>query len=328
VTTGPWEPGRILIVDDDEDIRTYLEVALTLGGYEVLQAHDGAEGAQMAAQEQPDLILMDVMMPNLDGIAALQRIRADGRTSHLPVIVLTAKATADDKITGLTQGADDYITKPFDPDELLARVEASLRRSREMRSVSPLTGLPGNARIERELARRIEEGRPFALLYADLNQFKAYNDHYGFMRGDEVLQALARVMVSVAGSGDDPDVFVGHVGGDDFVVMVRPDEAEAVAQAICRRFDEAVPQFYAESDRRNGYIEVADRRGDVTRFGPLSVSVGVATDEQRGFTHPSEPAAIATEMKRYAKSASRGTSNWAVDRRGPGGADGGGTTDD
>ncbi|MBW3658315.1 MAG: response regulator [Actinobacteria bacterium] len=305
----------ILIVDDDEDIRAYLEVTLTLSGYQVIQATDGEEGVRRAAEDQPDLILMDVMMPNLDGFDALRRIRADGRTRHLPVIVLTAKAQADDKVMGFTEGADDYVTKPFDPDELIARVEASLRRAREMRSVSPLTGLPANNRIERELARRIEERGPFALLYADLNQFKAYNDHYGFMRGDLVLQATARLVVSVAGTSGDPDVFVGHVGGDDFVVITTPDEAERIASEICARFDAAAPAFYDPEDLASGHIEVADRRGNVTRFGLLSISIGIAVDREAAFTHPTEAVGVATEMKSFAKRSTTGSSNCAIDRR-------------
>lgn len=307
--------ATILIVDDDADIRTFLEVTLMLAGHDVIEAVDGEDGVRRALEDHPDLVLMDVMMPRLDGFGAIERLRADGRTSDLPIIVLTARGHAPDKVSGLTVGADDYITKPFDPDELVARVDATLRRSREMRTVSPLTGLPGNTRIERELRRRIEAGGGLALLYADLNQFKAYNDHYGFMRGDDVLRAFARVVVDVASRHGDRSTFIGHVGGDDFVLITDPAGAEELAGAVCAAFDEVVPGFYDAEDLEAGYIEVTDRRGTVTRFGLVAVSIGIATDRNRTFVHPTEPVAIATEMKSYAKLASDGPSNWALDRR-------------
>lgn len=309
---------RLLVVDDDEDIRTFLQVTLELAGYEVVQATDGEDGVRQAIDERPDLVLMDVMMPKMDGITAVRRLRLDGRTSHLPIIVLTAKAQADDKVSGLAAGADDYITKPFDPDELVARVQSTLRRANEMRTVSPLTGLPGNTRIEQELHRRVENGSPFALMYADLNNFKAYNDHYGFMKGDEVIRLTARCVVDAVAKHGDANAFVGHIGGDDFVVVSLVDQGELIAEAICTAFDEQAPACYSDEDRERGHIEVADRKGEVQQFPIVSISIGVTSSIGRTFAHPSQPIALATEMKSYAKKQSDGTvSNFAVDRRGP-----------
>jgi diguanylate cyclase (GGDEF)-like protein len=308
----------ILVVDDDQDTRIFLDITLSLAGYEVVHASDGADGIDKAVAVEPDVVLLDVMMPRMDGLDALRRLRRDGRTCHLPVIVLTARTHANDKVSGLSDGADDYVTKPFDPDELIARIEATIRRSSQMRTVSPLTGLPGNTRIELELARRIEETAEMALLYADLNHFKAYNDHYGFLEGDAVLRAFARVLTGVAAEHGGAETFVGHVGGDDFVVVTGPATAEVIAKAACERFDALVPDLYTPEDRGVGYIEVADRRGRVHRYGPLSVSIGIATGAERRYVHASEPVAIATEMKRYAKAAGESCSNWAADRRADG----------
>jgi len=305
----------VLIVDDDEDIRMFLDVTLNLAGYEVAQAVDGADGVQKALEMHPAIVLMDVMMPRMDGITAIRRLRMDGRTSHLPIIVVTAKAQGDDKISGLAAGADDYITKPFDPDELVARVQSTLRRASEMRTVSPLTGLPGNTRIDQEITRRVDDGKPFALLYADLNHFKAVNDHYGFMRGDDVIRRAAELIVDIANEYGGPDTFVGHIGGDDFVLVVDSEGAEQIAETICTRFDEVAPSFYDESDRTMGGIHVADRQGQMRDYGFVSVSIGVAMSEGRDFTHPSQPVALATEMKSYAKNTSNGESNFAIDRR-------------
>jgi diguanylate cyclase (GGDEF)-like protein len=242
-----------------------------------------------------------------------QRLRRNPRTANTSIIMLTAKALSSDKVLGLTSGADDYIIKPFDPIELLARVKTTLRRARDMRSLSPLTGLPGNIRIQDEIQRNIDEDVPFAVLYCDLDHFKAYNDHYGFMRGDEVIQFTARLIQDLVGEIGGPNTFVGHVGGDDFVIVCEATEAEAVAAALTERFDAAVPGLYDPEDTARGHIEVTNRRGEVQDFPFLSISIGVATTERRAFGHFAEAVAIATEMKTFSKKTPG--SSWAVDRR-------------
>ncbi len=304
---------RILVADDDPDVALFVEINLADSGYDVVLARDGQEALEKVSQVRPDLVVLDVMMPKLDGFEVAQRIRSDPRTSNIGIVMLTGKATSADKVLGLTAGADDYIIKPFDPIELLARVKGFLHRSREMRAVSPLTGLPGNVRIQEELARLVQERRPFALLYADLDNFKAYNDRYGFLRGDTAIQAAARVIQDAALDTVGEQAFVGHVGGDDFVVVCPTSLAEAACEAVVRRFDREVPGLYDPQDRDRGYIRVADRRGDVQRYRLLSVSIGVATTDQRTFVHPSEAVSVATEMKEYAKRVKG--SSWAIDRR-------------
>ncbi len=307
----------VLIVDDDEDIRMFLDVTLKLAGFDVQQARDGEEGLQRAIEDRPALVLMDVMMPKMDGITAVRRLRLDGRTSHLPIIILTAKAHADDKIAGLAAGADDYITKPFDPDELVARVQSTLRRANEMRTVSPLTGLPGNTRIEQEITRRVEEGGEFALLYADLNNFKAFNDHYGFMKGDELIKATAEVIVDAVAQEGEPGDFIGHIGGDDFVVVCEVGHGEPIAKRIAELLDPRLRGHYAAEDLERGFIVVKDRKGEEQQFPPVTISIGVTTSTGREFTHPSQPIALATEMKSFAKKDGDGIrSNLAIDRRG------------
>src|SRR3989442_7809716 len=197
----------VLVVDDDPDVARFVEVNLRSAGYEVSVASNGEEALERALELRPGLVLLDVMMPKLDGFEVAQRLRRDSRTSSSSIIMLTAKALSSDKVVGLSSGADDYIIKPFDPVELLARVRGTLRRAREMRALSPLTGLPGNIRIQDEIRRRVADEQPFALLYADLHHFKAYNDHYGFVRGDRAIQLLARLSTEVV-----PDV-VGPAGG-------------------------------------------------------------------------------------------------------------------
>ena len=309
--------ARVLVADDDEDIRAYLEVTLQLAGFHVLLAADGAEAVQAARTGRPDVVLLDVMMPTLDGLDALRQLREDPRTGHLPVMLLTARVQTDDAISGLDAGADDYLTKPFDPDELVARVRAALRRAETQRTRNPLTGLPGNESILARLSRWLTRGAGFALLYVDLDRFKPFNDHYGFLRGDDALRGLATVLQAVRDELDDPEAFVGHVGGDDFVVLVRPELALTAARRICERFDAFVPTLYDPDDRTAGSIEVPDRRGVPQRYDLLSLSIGIASTEVRDFAHHGDMVATATEMKRYAKSRTTPGSDYAIDRRSP-----------
>jgi PleD family two-component response regulator len=303
----------VLVVDDDPDVARFVEVNLRSAGYDVTVANDGEEGLARAIALRPDLVLLDVMMPKLDGFEVAQRLRRDPRTSSCSIIMLTAKALSSDKVLGLSSGADDYIIKPFDPVELLARVKGTLRRAREMRAISPLTGLPGNIRVQEEIRRRVSEDQPFALLYADLDHFKAYNDSYGFIRGDRAIQSLARLVTETVNEVAGPAAFVGHVGGDDFVMLVEPGQAETLAQTLCDRFDQTVPLLYDGPDAERGCIEVRDRQGNLKNFPLLTISVGIATTLRRRFNHYGEAVAVATEMKQFAKRDP--SSSYSVDRR-------------
>lgn len=301
----------ILVADDDNDIREFIELNLTLEGFEVITARDGEEALKLARERGPALTILDVMMPKMDGVQVCETLRADARTASISVILLTAKTLSSDRLVGLTAGADDYISKPFDPSELIARVRTTLRRARELRAISPLTGLPGNIQVESEIERRFDAGEPLAVLWLDLDTFKAYNDRYGFMRGDDAIQYLARVLRVV--TSDAEGVFIGHIGGDDFVLVCRADEGERFAKQIVARFDEGVRGLYDEGDAEVGHIRVTDRKGDIRDFPLLSVSIGAATTHDRDLDDHRRLVEIATEMKSFAKS--RPGSVYAIDRR-------------
>ena len=303
----------LLVVDDDPFIARLLEIELRAAGYDVRVAADGALALEAARERCPDLVLADVMMPNMDGFELTRRLRQDPRTATVSVIMLTARGLSADKLEGFAIGADDYIVKPFDTPELLARIRGVLRRSLDTRTQSPLTGLPGNVRIEEEIDARIERAEPFAILYADLDHFKAFNDHYGFVRGDEVIRTTAKLIGDTARDVGDGTAFIGHVGGDDFVVVVQPERAEQVADAVVAAFDRAAPSFYDQADRERGYVEVTNRRGELQRFGVMTLSIGIASTRKRSFQHYAEAVAVATEMKQHTKG-SEGSS-WAMDRR-------------
>ena len=308
-------PETILVVDDDPDIARFVEVNLRSAGYDVSVASDGEQALEKAGTLRPDLVLLDVMMPRIDGFEVAQRLRRNPQTANTSIIMLTAKALSTDKVLGLTAGADDYIIKPFDPIELLARVKGTLRRAKEMRNLSPLTGLPGNIRIQEEIERMVREDRPFAVLYSDLDNFKAYNDQKGFVRGDRLIQAAARIIQDAVAEFAGSDGFVGHVGGDDFVAVVPPEIAEEVAKKIVAEFDAGIADFYEKEDVERGSVEVEDRKGVLQQLPLVGVSVGIATTDVRRFAHYGEAVAVATEMKQFAKREPR--SSYAVDRRTP-----------
>jgi diguanylate cyclase (GGDEF)-like protein len=304
---------RLLVVDDDPFIARLLEIELAASGYAVRVANDGQQALELVKEDPPDLVITDVMMPHVDGFELTRLLRQDPRTAVISVIILTAWGLSADKLEGFAIGADDYIVKPFDTPELLARVRGVLRRSKEMKDESPLTGLPGNVRIQEEIEAKVDAGGEFALLYADIDQFKSFNDHYGFARGDDVIRAVAHLMEDVLGEFAAGDSFAGHLGGDDFVLVVPPSVAAIVADTIVQRFDALVPTWYDDSDRERGWLEVENRRGEQQRFSMLTISIGVASTQRRGFAHFAEVVAVATEMKNFTKGQSG--SSWAIDRR-------------
>ena len=302
---------RILVVDDDEDIAGFVAMNLRMEGFDVVVAHDGAVALDMVRRTTPDLVILDLMMPELDGVEVTKRLRADVMTSALPIIMLTAKGQTPDKVLGLHAGADDYMVKPFDTLELVARVRNTLRRNQEFREVSPLTGLPGNQRILREIGDRLRSGRPFAVCYCDIDGFKAVNDAYGFARGDEFIVTLARKLLFAV--SESKGAFLGHVGGDDFVVICDQEQIRPLTERAVSEFEAAADSLYDDEDRDRGYVSVKSRRDGVRDVGLVTVSVGVALSTRRIYTDPRELIADASEMKTVAKS--QPGSYVAVDRR-------------
>jgi diguanylate cyclase (GGDEF)-like protein len=304
---------RLLIVDDDPFIARLLEIELQAAGYKVRVANDGQQAIDMVRGDPPDLVITDVMMPHVDGFELTRMLRQDPRTATVSVIILTARGLSADKLEGFAIGADDYIVKPFDTPELLARVRGVLRRSKEMRDESPLTGLPGNVRVQEEIETRVDSGGEFALLYIDIDHFKSFNDHYGFPRGDEVIRAVARMLSEICQDLAADDNFVGHLGGDDFVAIVPPGPAALVAETVVQRFDREVLALYDEHEREKGWIEIVNRRGEPQRVPFITISIGIASTQRRRFEHYAELVAVATEMKAYTKG--QPGSSWAMDRR-------------
>ncbi|HSQ61444.1 MAG TPA: response regulator [Acidobacteriota bacterium] len=305
MSEAPIDKGRILVVEDEPHLRIILERQLRDAPdaqYDVRSAEDGIKALEEVRRDPPELILLDVMMPGMDGYEVCRRLKASPLTSRIPVIFLTAKSSLDDRLEGLNVYADDYVTKPWERKELLFRVRNQLRTRRAQLSSNALTGLPGNVLIENELTRRITEREKFAFLHIDLDNFKAYNDYYGYARGDALIRFVASLLVEaveqVGGDGD----FVGHIGGDDFVVMTVPERATQIAEAVKREFDTRVPEQYEPEDRARGHITVlSSRQGGVKNFDLLSVTILLVTNVGRDIQHSAQVNDIAKELKKAGK---------------------------
>ncbi len=304
---------HILVVDDDRNLRKIIQTNLELAGYDVSTAPNGEDALKLLDSMQPDLVVLDVMMPIMDGYEVARRIRRHPSNTHVPIIMLTAKSEVEDKLAGFDAGADDYITKPFGPQELLARVKAKIRRVEVDSSLSPLTRLPGNLAIEAELRRRIDEAESFAVLYLDLDNFKAFNDVYGFTHGDEAIQLVASAAVDVVRRRGTTQDFVGHIGGDDFIIVTLPERAEEIAREIIDTFDRDIRKLYNVQDLRQGYIETRDRRGTLNRFPIMSLSIAIISNAQRPLENYAQIGEAAAELKAYAKSI--GGSVYVKDKR-------------
>jgi diguanylate cyclase (GGDEF)-like protein len=305
--------ARIIVIDDDTDIRDVLNLTLTEEGYEVFEAPDGEQGLQLIRNKAPNLVLVDYKMPKMDGPTLCGIVKKDILLSHLPIIMLTGKGEVSDKVSGINAGADDYMVKPFEPPELLVRIKMILRRTERDLDASPLTRLPGNVSILNELQTRIEKKVPLAVAYADLDKFKAFNDKYGFQHGDEVIRETARLLIRATQELGNPDDFIGHIGGDDFVVVTSPDKVENISARVVTEFEKSSPSFYTKEDRTAGYIVGKDRKGVEQKFGLLSISIGIVTNERRELTHVAQIGEIGAELKEAAKRIDR--SNFVKDKR-------------
>ncbi|HHW98990.1 MAG TPA: response regulator [Firmicutes bacterium] len=277
----------IMVVDDNRLAAAVLGDILEQAGYLVLKAESGIEALRLVQQGPIDLVLLDIMMPDMDGYEVVRQLRNDTRTYNTPILLLSSYQGTAEKVKGFELGADDYITKPFVPEELLARVMAHLRRSRLTKASNPLTGLPGNATIEDQLIEMVASGQPFAVLYIDLDNFKAYNDAYGFLQGDEMIRLLANVLQQILEQYGNRGDLLGHIGGDDFVLITTPDKVDIICEQIISQFE----------FRRRHLYEVGSE--DLL---PATLSIAAVSNEFQQFSDHLEVAKMAATLKQKAKS--------------------------
>lgn len=308
------EKETILIVDDEPDLTELVKTVLQKKGYKTLVAENGIRAVELAQKHIPTLILLDIMMPELDGFAVCQKLRDNFYTSHIPIIVLTCREELESKIKGLTIGADDYVTKPFNFSELIARIKAVLRRTHKERGSNPLTQLPGGNLIEEQIKKRLKLNTYSAFLYMDLNEFKIYNDYYGYKRGDEVIKKLAEIICGVIDEYGNKDDFVGHVGGDDFISITTPDKPKIIADSIIKNIEEVSKKFFDDRDLKKKYIEIKDRKGNLSRYpAKLTITIVGISNQYVDIKNHIQVSDSLAEVKRYLKR-SEG-SNFMMERR-------------
>jgi len=311
--TSDQKTKKILVVDDDESIRSLFQFKLKKEGYDVVTAANGKEGLEKIFNIKPDLILLDLDMPHMNGDEVCRKTRENVLFAYLPIIILTGSRKIEDKIRLLEFGADDYILKPCDLTDVSARIKSHIKRVERTLDANPLTRIPGNTSIMAEIEKRIKSNKDFSVLYIDLNQFKVYNDRYGFHKGDEIIRYTGIVLIEGIKERGNTEDFIGHIGGDDFVIITTSDTDEPICIYITQKFDENIRNFYDEIDRARGYVVGKTRQGEEKQFPIMSIAIGGVNNRQRTFEHIGKVVTLATEMKQYAKTL--GGSRYAIDRR-------------
>lgn len=305
--------GNILIIVNDKETQDFLAALLMGEGYKTKVCSNQADGLETLTKETFNLVIADFQATYINGIEICKAIRSNFILRNIPIIILMDKKDPMDKIKVVYAGADDYIDKPFDPGEFLARVKASLVRMTRDLDANPLTKLPGNVSILKELDARIKSHSRFAVGYLDLNKFKEFNDRYGFEMGDCVIRHVALIIIKALETYGSSSDFLGHIGGDDFIFITTPDCVEQVCNRIISDFDKTIVDFYNEEDRKRGYVIMKNRLGQLCKIPLLSLSIGIATNEHRPLNHVGHIIQIGNEVKNYAKTF--GKSIYIKDRR-------------
>jgi diguanylate cyclase (GGDEF)-like protein len=308
------EQYTLLLIDDEAQFRFMTKLGLEANGFKVLEAADGNEGLKILSKQRPDLVLLDLNMPDPDGHKVCDIIKNDESLRQLPVIILTTSEDLSDKLRRLEGGADDYITKTIDPKERAARIRAVIRRNLQNLDSNPLTHLPGNNKILEMINKRMHSEELFAVAYTDLDNFKAYNDKYGFKKGDEVILFTANVLNQAVKSRGTKKDLVGHIGGDDFVIISTPEAMGKIGEEIIRLLDGGIRRFYSKVDQEQGFVITKDRQGVAQKFPLVSISIAVVNNLRHTFTNIGEIVKIVTELKKFAKQ--KEGSILAIDKRG------------
>jgi len=298
VEQGRREAPRVLVVDDDASIRQICREVLELGGYQVRDAGSAAAALAEARRFRPDMFILDVLMPHTDGYRLAELIRADPAIGMAPIMFLSARGDTADKVRAFRSGAEDYMVKPFDTAELLARVAKALDRQARELGASPTTQLPGADAVQAEIERRLSDPTAVAC-YLDLDNLKAFNDYYSYAKANAVIRQTGNVIRHVVTQHGGPGDFIGHIAGDDFVFITTADRVDQVCRAICERFDHLIRLYYDPADRDAGYIETKDRFGVQRRFPIMSVSIAaIALSRAKTYAALAE---LAATGKRAAK---------------------------
>lgn len=289
--------SRLLVVEDDQDIANMLKIYFTGLKFDVDVANRGSDALERTKQVLPHLIVLDIMLPDIDGYEVCRTLRTSTRTSHIPVIFLTQKDERSDKLQGLELGADDYITKPFDIEELKLRVQGAIRRSERESLTDPRSGLPAGRLIEEQLRRIIRE-KNWALLDVRINHFEQFKDVYGFVAGDDVLRFAAMLIGEVVDELGSTTDFIGHAGGDNFIIITKNDAAGKIRERLKERFSAEVLTHYNFIDRQQGFIQVPKSEGGVEKAPFMTLSAGLVSPSLQSFADIREITELAAEARR------------------------------
>jgi len=290
--------GRILVVEDDFDISNMLRIYFSGQGYDVQVAPRGGDALTLTRKQLPQLIVLDIMLPDMNGYDVCRELRSTTRTSHIPIIFLTQKDERSDKIAGLELGADDYITKPFDIEELKLRVKNQIDRAERDNYTDPNSGLPSSSLIEEKLRELMREDKVWAYLDIKIVNFEAFKEVYGFVAGNDVLRFMALMMGEVLDELGTPNDFVGHAGSDNFVLVTYAAKSEAVIERLVKRFEDEVQQHYTFIDRDRGYM-----MQDEQKVSLMTLVVGAVSNATRQFADIREITELAAESRRKGVSA-------------------------
>jgi PleD family two-component response regulator len=296
---------RLLVVEDDVDIGNMLKIYFSGMDFDVDVAVRGSDALDRTKQVLPHLIVLDIMLPDIDGYEVCRTLRTNMRTSHIPVIFLTQKDERSDKLQGLELGADDYITKPFDIEELKLRVQGAIRRSERESLTDPRSGLPAGRLIEDQL-RRIIRQKNWSLLDARLNNFEPFKDVYGFVAGDDVLRFTAMLIGEVIDELGTTSDFIGHAGGDNFIIITAEGKADAIKARLKERFGNEVQSHYNFMDRQQGFMQAPGADGTTVKVPFMTISVGAVSPSAQSFADIREITELAAEARRQDSAAAGG----------------------
>jgi diguanylate cyclase (GGDEF)-like protein len=289
--------SRLLVVEDDIDIGNMLKIYFSGMDFDVDVAVRGSDALEKTKQVLPHLIVLDIMLPDIDGYEVCRNLRTNMRTSHIPVIFLTQKDERSDKLQGLELGADDYITKPFDIEELKLRVQGAIRRAERESLTDPRSGLPAGRLIEEQLRRIIRE-KNWALIDARVNYFDSFKDVYGFVAGDDVLRFTAMLIGEVVDELGTTADFIGHAGGDNFIIVTTAENSVAIRNRIRERFDQEVQTHYNFMDRQQGYVQAPAADGTTAKVPFMTISMGMVSPNEQSFADIREITELAAEARR------------------------------
>ena len=289
--------ARLLVVEDDIDIGNMLKIYFSGMDFEVDVAVRGKDALDKTKQVLPHLIVLDIMLPDIDGYEVCRNLRTNMRTSHIPVIFLTQKDERSDKLQGLELGADDYITKPFDIEELKLRVQGAIRRSERESLTDPRSGLPAGRLIEDQL-RRIIRQKGWALLDTGINHFEPFKNVYGFVAGDDVLRFTSMLIGEVVDELGTASDFIGHAGGDNFIIITTEEKAPAIKARLKERFDNEVQTHYNFMDRQQGFIQSPVSGDTIVKAPFMTMIVGVVSSSQNSFADIREITELSAEARR------------------------------